>query len=633
MLDELMSFFHTIKENAPNYAVVSVKANRCFSLLWRYDPTIEHMLTNNAALLQYRKLADQYQQSGRFPRILIVDDIMIHGRGVSKFLVQLEQLVYEELEARGHFQDENDRLAFRHSFADALDIYIYACSRGTLFLEDRFFRCIKAQKTLYAGQLRDLSLQLSALLIQWETANTSFVCSIRNKELAQFLLNETEPRGDWKKISWNYKEEQMQVYLRFYGEPHINRILTIRFFANRAHVDEPQITSFTVLGTLDRSTLDNICEKLYDCFQQKHYPLLCRILREEKESLQYCKAQLIDFLCSVTDLFEFLSCRPLHLQKDGKELTFWEAVRKLFRYDLKKIVRNFSDEKESIREFSAIIADPELQKQISIILTDGFSAPECRLFLCPQEECSSQNTHNTYTQTDINDFVGDILQRIGAEAESQAQELNNRPYLFAAKEFQEYSTETGGYGKDGVISFQDFLHNLDGIGIVQKLDDFYPPIASYIMMMDCGFVGSRLYYSSKEKKVLSVLKTGAIATYHMPACISLYIPAFALIEENAYRIGMPIEEALVSFSRMRSSKELQDAGLSQEEISRWKKTYPNGEEEETLIRLRKDYQLLLRCGQSFNGWNFPHLTLPSEANKKMYQKQIVREATRFLNMY
>lgn len=95
-LNEFWSFVDHIMQIAPEYDYVCARERRCFNLVARFLPDLD-MISTRALTLKYAEIAEFYRENRRFPRILILDDLMIHGRGIAKLLQQLEDMLVIKL--------------------------------------------------------------------------------------------------------------------------------------------------------------------------------------------------------------------------------------------------------------------------------------------------------------------------------------------------------------------------------------------------------------------------------------------------------------------------------------------------------------------------------------------------------
>lgn len=591
-------------------------------------PGLGNLVSNSGLLLHYRELATFYEAHGYFPRILIVDDIMVHGRGIAKLLSQLEKMLSTELTRRGVLNSVEDHYYFRRMFTRAVDIFIYAKSRQDILIEDRFLRNVKCWKTLSPSELRDLSQQLSDSLVRWEIANTSFVFSARCRMLTSELANSalTRPHsnyGDWVCVPWKYQNEDIVLYIRLYGSSYVNRvnrISTIRYFPQRSTISSPQITSFTIMGDLEASDLDYISKSLYDLLNPQNYPGICSILAEEDYPvLLQSKGQLISFLLSITDFYEFISTiKPDYIRRISNTLT----------HDISKIARNFGKSKEIQTEFSSIISDWIVLKRIRDELDEFLSRNAMPLINVPPQMCSTIDTAST---DDFNKIVEQVFYRVGANAEQHALKYSDRPYSFSPENYQNYTFCNEEYGEDGVISFSDFFRIVLSNSVNTPPEVVYKLLAAYIAIMDNGIMGVRMHFTDDgiDSRLVTLSKAGEMATFYYPRLFSMYIPAFARIEWRSYLTGLSETDAIINFFCDRNHFEL-DEVFEQRDKEIWIRDYmPNCPSEDDL---REALKWLSRCSQSFSGWNFKNLTYQKNRLQRRYQWFLEKKAMQFLGL-
>ena len=90
--DNLTQFFQNVWMSNASYKVFM--ARRAFNLnyafmdmmkaKYRSEYKIDNIMSNTALLLCAEEIADYYVITKCFPDILIIDDLLLHGRGISK---------------------------------------------------------------------------------------------------------------------------------------------------------------------------------------------------------------------------------------------------------------------------------------------------------------------------------------------------------------------------------------------------------------------------------------------------------------------------------------------------------------------------------------------------------------------
>ena len=637
LTDELQDFFEAINSVAEHYWFVSATERRCLNLVSRFLPRLNNLVSNSGLLLQYKKLADYYVKHSYFPPILIVDDIMVHGRGIAKLLQQLEKLLYDELVSRGYLAQVEDRNDFRRMFTHAVDIYIYAKNTEEILLEDRFLLKVTSWKDLNPCELHDLSLQLSDSLTRWEVANTSFVLSVRNKAVTDDLLvryisdvyyskdTEIRKRNPWVRIPWRYCNEDMILYICLQGSTHVNRISTVRLFPQRGKKASPQLTSFTILGDISAETLHKYCFAIKSILKKDSFPELYSILSEaDTPVLQQSKGQLISFIWSMLDLFNFFDT----VMPDQK---LYEILPSLSS-DINKIACNFGHKLVLQSELAAILYSNIRGRLMEVMypIANSDASPIQALYpyihLTDYDYMVTENANYEHYNTSVES----IFYHVGIEAENHAFIHSHKRYLFQPERYQNYGSEASQNSADGVISFSDFINRVKGICNIA--DCLYQYLAAYIALMDNGIMGVRLFYRQSDDKLITLSKAGEMATFYYPRRFAIFIPAFSRIERRSYRIGLSAQDAILKFfddCLEQRSSDYETYFQSDTSIAAWHDfiaKLPSKEE------LKDTIHCMYNCGQRFREWDFENLTYQETELARLYQWFLEKRAMKFLRL-
>ena len=517
LIEGLNGFFEEIEENSKNYAFVAIADGRCFNLAYSYMKDKSHVCSFSGLLLQYKCIADAYKNSSpnRFPHILLVDDVLVHGRNMAKIISHLEELLFDELQP----SKIEELFEMRRELVRSIDIFVYAMRRFPLLLSEKHSEKITFVEKLYDNDLRDVSLQLTDRLIRCDVANTCFVPSIRCQLLSDVMLERVgrdSAIGDWKLFRWEYFGETMIFACRFGGIGNINRISTIRFFPERGKKDLSWITSCTLLGNIKSEVFNDLCMKLADILDVDDGAPLRNILIRQETLLQYSRGQLLCYLISAVDLIEFMECM---CQTNIEGL--------LGKIDFDKTAVYFGDselcnaldlalENRTVRERIAKELIPFLEQEAGLILT---VEPECCVYQKPiSMEDERKDIHI------FNEIVQEILFMVGITSEKSAYGMRDKPYLFHPETYQDYQeyqvnklekTSFGNeisdddYGYDGVIPLDAFGH----IAFKETLERGFDVqnyvfhlMASYVMLMDTGVLGNIVQTSRKHSDFMMLTR-------------------------------------------------------------------------------------------------------------------------------
>lgn len=601
LLLNLGNFFDDIEKKAKNYRYISIAERRCFNLAYDTLSSMENLVTYNGLLLQYRELVQYYLDNNRtLPRLLLVDDILLHGRGLSKFLYSLEMLLRRELEDRNEMQGFSDYYRLHQSLNDAIDIEIYGLNQSALVLDELYVKKIKSWKTLYSGELRNLSMQLSKRLQKLDVANTAFICSVRNRQMASYLADtKTMPNSQWRIVFQQMEEDKAKICIRLYGDDSFQRISTIRIFPNRYKEACPQVTSFSLLGSLPDETLNRICEGLVPCLTELECPNLAKIMQEEKEELRPSQGQIIYYLISMADFWRFCNeALPEEVSSEVKKDTLADIPKiainlggiKQYKSELLNVTR----EKNSLK-IMKVIEETLKNAKLGAIWPEGTMLPLLGSRLTAPE-----------------DFAADTFFQIGIDAEKKALLTSTKRVIFLPFQYQEGLTNIANLWNDGMIP----IYSLLCYGKCNTTIDIFQYIASVIYLMDVGVLSikSRWIKDAAPKNLVLMACAGELSLAFFPKKLAALIPAFAQAEMKSFLVGEKCADLIYELYFNKIYPVLTQS-------DKRKHYFPEltSQDEGTLEKyifdkewLESHLKMLYTSGQSFRGWNFKDIVVQKE---------------------
>lgn len=534
-LNEFWSFVDHIKQIAPEYDYVCARERRCFNLVARFLPKVD-MISSRALMLKYDEIAEYYRENKKFPRILILDDLMIHGRGVAKLLQQLEDMLAIKLLDMGVLKrSDNYRYTVYRDLTDAVTIFVYARNTGVIFLEEGYLERLSTVKKLYAEEMRDLSFQLSSQMEQWDIANTSYVYSVRSEALTDYLLNQNDGRigsSEWVRKTWFYGGEEMILYIRLHGRTAVNRVDTIRFFPGRCNRDNPRreslplLTSFTFFGDLREDVLHRLFEEVSCILQNAGLDKLAGILQQDQNEqinfvLMQTQIQLISFILSVAMLREF--CQDVIPEDRLNEV--------VMRGDIWKISRNFG-RRDEVRPELLQIRGKALRNEVQEAILRVIDEEAEELIQVDPMKALAQTESSNNMSSDIvatvNDDVRRAIYHVGMKSERRAYEQSTCPHRFMPGEYQEQC------GSDGVISLRELAKKKQ---FSRESECIFSYLAAFVAMMDSCAVSARtkaIRRRNGENRVCTLAKAGEMASFYLPEKLAMFVPVFAVLEKNTF---------------------------------------------------------------------------------------------------
>lgn len=531
---DFAQFSSQVCQAAREYKYVAARERRGFNLLYDLWTGESDLLTVSGLLACAGEIVEEYAQTGVFPRILMVDDLAIYGRGITKSVSQLRDVVYGGLEAAypGRFSEER----FVGDFKRSVDVRVFAASeKARLLASGAFsFRTFSGRFSSMRD-IHDMSLQFSQAMAGSDEANTSFSfsvwCDRPQERMEEF--SRTIQRG-WSRISLDYEGAQTVVYIKPCGGPGIRRFKTLRFFPNQRE-DSLKITSFPLVGVLDGATARELCRAGMQVAQEENLSGIGRLLGAEHAILQPGKAQLLMFLMSMLDFQDFLR----DFSDDGAVSGEWST-------DLRKIVCNFGGGDSLMEEFLRIVFDKPLQKHIRQILEPFLDGAGNQLLQYGLREFAGLDIslEGTAPSSSCINTVSRYLWEMGVQDEKEAVKVADRPYWFEPLDYQEQGSSAGQILKDLV-------------SVVPDVETACGRIAVMIAAMDRGLEGPMLRVEEDGETQL-LLKVGEISTFYQMKKYAAYIPALARVEEFYYLRYHTPKEAVAAF--------LKKAGIYDEDL-------------------------------------------------------------------
>ena len=466
------------------------------------------IMSNTAFLLAANAIADQYAQKKCFPRILICDDIMLHGRGIINLLEKFRRIVMSRLAEK---QVEINEKQLKWDLNRAVSIYVFARNRDEgLLIDEKVYR-IYAVQILPMNRLRELSLQISDYLFSCGVANTSYVISVKlsGHQVGEIVsVKNAEPIGGFR-----YKGRYQNVFFR---ERSANILETMRIhYPNGNPKLGGVLTSLPIFGDVSGQSFERLCRITASYMEQNvQYSQIAKYLRQERVELIKPKAQLISFLYSILSIADF--CRQKLYVERG------ELFKILVSGDFNKIITNFDNgdvfQYEILNLFKDVCATKlsgnimwEFLEQIE---GDAGIDRKKQLNLCNRKEFRSINGPDKSRRREKYEDVEDIFYEVGMDAEYDAFR-----YIWMKKPF-----DVNRPGFD-LLSFRQYMH-------LMKCNNIEHSIGCLFGLMDSGLISMNLEADNKENlhRVCTVLKAGEMATYVLPRRFYVFIPALALVE-------------------------------------------------------------------------------------------------------
>lgn len=305
------------------YFFVALVARRCLNFLDTYGiggfTSSARIVTDNGCMLLMDEVAQIYHKTGLVPRMLILDDVLVHGRAVSRLINNLYSCFLKCLGA------EADAALYR-SFLKAIDIEVLIENSNTLMALPDVQQRIRALQHTLDTEWREISSQITSYIRITAQPNTSFVMSAYCDKIP-----DESPKNGWKLISHSLQASQRnksKAYMRCYMSSTAHpTVATIRI-----HPSLDGHIWITPLLCNEKLTLDqqhDLFLKLIDLLTETNQnftallSLLHAAVKHELDSLCNNYYQLLVMLLSHLVLLQFIKDQELSIQCMDNEKIAW----------------------------------------------------------------------------------------------------------------------------------------------------------------------------------------------------------------------------------------------------------------------------------------------------------------------
>ena len=159
------------------------------------DIYLNHFITDNALLASADQLAKFYDQNKDLPELIIVDELLIHGRALNHFLLELENKLADAIQRQTHNAEEGEKIAAK--VEEKLHLKIFAKNKSVLLLLFRYAKegRLDCFREYDADKWKTLSLHFARVVSVAPVNNVAYAWSFEVGENLQKRLS-SFPRGN-----------------------------------------------------------------------------------------------------------------------------------------------------------------------------------------------------------------------------------------------------------------------------------------------------------------------------------------------------------------------------------------------------------------------------------------------------
>ena len=503
----LCRFFEDIWNEAANSDYCVFLARRCYNLHELFFATFgkrtyvpcKKALSDNALLLKGKEFARVYYEKGTLPSMLIVDDILIHGRALTAFLYRLERKIRNELLVLGANQDQLRRLYL--TLVQSVKIRVYFENDDNILLNENYRGRLKSCNRVPRKIWHRFSQGVSQMLAFSDVANTSFVLSTEGA----LEWGDAPVSDKWTVLPWLLWTGSTFYY-------HALPVGPSRYIIFSSRIREPRTRVGTrwipFLFTGEARVLDvsrELCSLMEATIEKGSVAPFQEIILQKEVEIQ--KAQLVQLILSCVALYWF--CR------ENVNLSSSEAGNLGYICDIEKISRNFSATRNFSEALKNLFNEETFMEQCYALLPKWFRGIHVQ---SDRPFYSSEQSKRKYF--DLNRMMEEAMYQEGLQSERFA--------FLIGKTGRAYSPVHDNLPPSSVEAFV----NQDGICEFP----LYHCLSSLMMLADSG-VTSLKPQLWQEKMDFQALRAGEQALFCKPRQLAIYMPSLVRIEDEYLLFG------------------------------------------------------------------------------------------------
>jgi len=440
----------------------------------------------------------------RFPKIILADDLLVHGLNIARLIENLEGLIVDYLKRKS--KQNVSKRAVHCDLLNAVSIYVFALNTSAPLLLDQKL-AVSSAVHLSPDRIKPLYQTISRALQKCGIPNTSYVFST---ELPWPFCKQEYSSGnesDWSEL-FQYRENT----LRFYYRNSDNKIFeTIRFYSPRINQTPNRIAiCLVVFGSIPynqtdpNSPFNALCRDVAkEISQIISHSRIADILNCEHCYLVKPKAQMLAYLLSVLGLSSF------YREKISAELKF--IYKALFQSNYQRVAANFDRPKrlhpELMQLFNHVSQNDRMCCQFFKVVKEYVDEIDKDMSLVKFLSNSQVgkwklgNRHNSHlNSSQLYEKAEDIFYEVGMNAEC---DINH--YAMMGKEFGLSKPS-----KDS-IRLERYLQILNRYEV-----DMVSSIGCALGLMDNGLLTMNLELDQSQEAVRYVMKAEPLSPLRPP---------------------------------------------------------------------------------------------------------------------
>ena len=552
--DVIEQFFHeswSLKERSQEYEYRIYITRRCFLLnqlflrfqleelsqqkenpaqqeaLGRIKEVRQTMMTQYGLFSKAEELAENYLRNGKFPKILIVDELVVNGIEIATILQRLENLVCEayemlaetpeyEAQARERVVIYGDRqLKIKYDLMNAIEISVFVRSRQPLLIADRYEKRIRAKKILSAVQWHDYIQDVNFILnvdSRW-AGNKSYLplFEIRGTDWVN-----SQKSDDWERNELQYHNKKTVLWVNCNRQSPLKNPVNVENklvftmscrLSTEGNEKTARLLPVPFIGKLSLSVMNELIRVMTERLAQRQgetnrFSALIRHLTS-KLSLQQEKMQLISFILALISVWDFINDHRLR----PETVSFADA-------DL--CAMNFGKEEEVKAAFDALWEDKMLLSSLKLEIYPVLE----RIEVLKDDVQDEDSKSNEDCLLACEDFLIDFNQR---QLEELARVRNAD--MFYGTMIQERDPAR--------CKLSQYLSQ-------SRQESLSKALQSFLILAEYGYCSYNFRFDDETKEAEMVLRTGELSGELSVGRLYRFVPALIKLERfcriNAYHM-------------------------------------------------------------------------------------------------
>lgn len=513
---ELNKWYHRVLEDNLDYVVFVVRRSYILALIMEKiegkkmeDISSATFLSDASILLHCREMARFYIDTGRFPKLLICDDILIHGRNINHLIDAIEDELISLLP-----YCNPDKI--RSDLEKSTQINVLKIASGISLLHGRYGKKLDLSLVTEPKTWRKLSNDISTLILKSRITNASYIYSMHiTKDYFNKIKN-----GEKGLIHTNYRDidQYTKVWCVNKGN-YVKALLTLRFIKDDSGY---RMAPFAFMPDIDSSVTEQIMSLFIDKVNIDDFASLMRLYHSYKGMRSY--NEFLTFLLSNVILKDI--CQKYDIYADDDDVS--DEIRKLARnYNFNTLRQTENCLKSTLKKYMFSI--DELKKELETIIPDDEAVLLDEFMLCGYNNWERTNSNRVRKALEEYFYEKSWLE------ERKAYILKNQPY-----------SPDINYSKRVVTSVFDVLHDTMDKRNENELDIY---MAYILQMMDAGILAVSSY-APNDKEVdglMQFAKAGEQSAAIYPSEMYEYIPVLAYMQEECDKWHIDLESEIDSF--------------------------------------------------------------------------------------